>query len=140
MLLASVLTTKDDGEKTFAVLNAGINLAESCRGEYHQLFSANHADRTATRIHTIVGPICTPGDTLYWAARMPQLEPGDSVVIMDAGAYFVPFSTSFSFPRPPVVAIDAGAVTLLRRGERFEDLVAYDEPTGTAERAAKAPL
>jgi len=140
MLLASVLTSKDDGDKTFAILNAGINLAESCRSEYHQLLSANHADRAATRVHTIVGPICTPGDTLYWAARMPPLEPGDSVLIMDAGAYFVPFATSFSFPRPPIVLIDGGAVTLLRRGERFEDLVAYDEPAGTAGLGAKASL
>jgi diaminopimelate decarboxylase len=38
----------------------------------------------------------------------------------------VPFATSFSFPQPPIVLIDHGAVTLLRRGEAFEDLVAYD--------------
>ncbi len=127
MLLASVMATKDDGEKKFAILNAGVNLAESCRSEYHQLFAADRTQPRATRVHTIVGPICTPGDTLYWAARMPSLEPGDSVLIMDAGAYFVPFATSFSFPRPPIVLIDSGAVTLLRRGERFEDLVGYDQ-------------
>jgi diaminopimelate decarboxylase len=47
---------------------------------------------------------------------------------MDAGAYFVPFSTSFSFPRPGIVLLDEGRESPLRRAERFEDLVAYDVP------------
>jgi diaminopimelate decarboxylase len=126
MLLAGVLGTKRDGPTTFAILNAGINLAESCRSEYHQLFCVNRALEPATRAYTIVGPICTPADTLYWTARLPPLAAADSVLIMDAGAYFVPFSTAFSFPRPPVVLVDGGAVTELRRAERFEDLIAYD--------------
>jgi diaminopimelate decarboxylase len=127
MLLASVLTTKAEADRTFVVLDAGINLAESCRSEYHRLLSATHADQADTRIYTIVGPICTPGDTLYWAARVPPLAPGDAVVIMDAGAYFVPFATSFSFPRPPIVLIDGQEVRLLRRGETFDDLIAHDQ-------------
>ncbi len=126
MLLASVLTLKKERATTVLVLDAGINLAESCRSEYHQLFPATHVNRAAESVYTVVGPICTPGDTLYWSAHLPAMAPGDSVVIMDAGAYFVPFATSFSFPQPPIVLIDRGAVTLLRRGERFEDLVEYD--------------
>ena len=126
MLLAGVLGIKQDEATTFAILSAGVNLAESCRSEYHRLFCANKALERAARTHTIVGPICTPADTLYWAVRMPPLTAGDSVLIMDAGAYFVPFSTAFSFPRPPVVLVDGGVVTELRRAERFEDLVAYD--------------
>jgi diaminopimelate decarboxylase len=127
LLLASVLTTKDEGDTRFAIMDAGINLAQSCRSEYHHLMSANHIDRPANAVYTVVGPLCTPGDTLYWAARLPALEPGDSVVIMDAGAYFVPFATSFSFPQPPIMMIDNGVATQLRRGERFEDLVRYDQ-------------
>jgi diaminopimelate decarboxylase len=135
MLLANVVATKADGGATFAILNAGINLAESCRSEYHHLLSANGASAPATDVYTVVGPICTPGDTLYWAARMPRLEPGDAVLIMDAGAYFVPFSTSFSFPRAPIVLVDRGEVTLLRRAETFEDLVEFDRLAGTTARA-----
>ena len=33
-------------------------------------------------------------------------ETGRPLAIMDAGAYFVPFSTSFSFPRPAIVSVD----------------------------------
>jgi diaminopimelate decarboxylase len=79
----------------------------------------------------VVGPICSPSDTLYEVWRGPELSEGDTVVIMDAGAYFVPFSNAFSFPRPAIVMLDHGQVSLLRRAERFEDLVAYDEAPTT---------
>ena len=49
---------------------------------------------------------------------------------MDAGAYFVPFETAFSFPRPPIVMIDGGREHLLRRAQSFEDLVRCDEQPG----------
>jgi diaminopimelate decarboxylase len=130
MLLASVLGTKEAEDTCFAIMDAGINLAESCRSEYHQLLPVSRHGEPATKTYTFVGPICVPGDTLYWAARMPELRVGDSVVVMDAGAYFVPFATSFSFPQPPIVRVDGEQVTLLRRGERFEDLVSLDQPAG----------
>jgi Pyridoxal-dependent decarboxylase, C-terminal sheet domain len=127
-LLASVVTTNRAAETTYAVLDAGINLAESVRSENHQLLPVNRYGEPATRVHTIVGPICSPGDTLYQAIRLPELKPRDSVAVMDSGAYFVPFATSFSFPRPAILLINAGHEQLLRRAEQFEDLVAYDLP------------
>ena len=138
MLLASVMTTKDAGDLKFVVLDAGINLAESVRGEYHQLFALNRFGEPARCVHTLVGPICSPGDTLYAAARLPELFPRDSVAIMDAGAYFVPFSTSFSFPRPAIVMVDGDRVETLRRRETFDDLVSRD--TGFGAEMATQPV
>jgi diaminopimelate decarboxylase len=127
MLVASVLTTKQTAEgRSFAVLDAGMNLAESARYEYHQLFPVNKYGAPATHSYALAGPICTPADVLYPAVELPELVPGDSLVIMDAGAYFVPFATSFSFPQPAIVIVDDGEVELLRRAERFADLVALD--------------
>ena len=125
MLLASVMSIKDEHGSSFAILNAGINLAESCRSEYHRLLPAG-PPRGPERTYTVVGPICTPGDTLYWAARLPELSPGDPLVIMDAGAYFVPFSTAFSYPRPAIVMVDGGSVRQIRRAEAFADVISCD--------------
>ncbi|HEY0462570.1 MAG TPA: alanine racemase, partial [Polyangiaceae bacterium] len=94
LLLATVLTTKSAADTTCAVLDAGINLAESVKSEYHQLFAVTRHREPRTRVHTLVGPICSPADTLYPALRLPPLSEGDCLAIMDAGAYFVPFSTS----------------------------------------------
>jgi len=127
LLVTRVQSLKADSERLYAILDAGINLAESCRSEYHQLFVASPNAGRAVRLHALAGPICTPGDTLHWGVRLPELEPGDHLLVMDAGAYFVPFSTSFSFPRPAIVTIDDGRPDLLRRAETFDDLLAFDE-------------
>lgn len=127
LLLGTVQSTKAAGERTYLILDAGINLAESARSEFHQLLAVSHAGEAAQTTYTVVGPICSPGDTLYPATRLPLLEAGDAVAIMDAGAYFVPFATSFSFPQPAIVEVDGGQARPLRRAERFEDRVALDE-------------
>jgi diaminopimelate decarboxylase len=73
------------------------------------------------------------GDLLCAGWDAPELAVGDGVAILDAGAYFVPFSTQFSFPRPAVVAVAAGEARLLRAAEAFDDLVARDvEPRPAA--------
>ncbi len=97
-LLASVHALKQAGDRTYAILDAGINIAEPVRSEYHQLFVANRINEPARQVYTVVGPICTPADTLYPAIHLPELAVGDCLCIMDAGAYFVPFATSFSLP------------------------------------------
>jgi diaminopimelate decarboxylase len=58
--------------------------------------------------------------------RLPELAVGDSLCIMDAGAYFVPFATSFSYPQPAIVAIDGDRAFLVRQAERFEGMAARD--------------
>jgi diaminopimelate decarboxylase len=51
---------------------------------------------------------------------------------MDCGAYCVPYSTCFSFPRPGVVALRSGTATVLRRAETFDDLIALDSAEASA--------
>ena len=55
----------------------------------------------------------------HW--RLPDLAPGHVLAIMDAGAYFVPFSTTFSFPKPAIVLQDGPELTVLRRAETSGD-------------------
>jgi diaminopimelate decarboxylase len=125
-LLTSVLDVKTDTDPPHAILDAGINLAEAVAGEYHQLFSASRPSATADRSYRLAGPICTPADVLYNSWRLHELAPGDVLAIMNAGAYLVPFSTSFSFPRPAIVECSADTTTVVRSGETFDDMVALD--------------
>lgn len=126
LLLGRVHALKAGEDRTWAVLDAGINHAECVRNEYHQLFHVDRPDAPADKVYTVVGPICTPGDTLYHAKRLPDLRVGDTLAIMDAGAYFVPFATSFSYPQPAIIALEDGKERLLRRAETFDDLVTFD--------------
>ncbi|HLF78296.1 MAG TPA: pyridoxal-dependent decarboxylase [Dehalococcoidia bacterium] len=126
-LLCRTMITKSDGEMSYAILDAGINVAEPLRSEYHQLFPIGPAASDRSQTYRLAGPICTPADVLYHAWILPELRPGDGLAIMDSGAYFVPFATSFSFPQPAVLMLDQGRETLLRRGESFTDMIALDE-------------
>jgi diaminopimelate decarboxylase len=45
---------------------------------------------------------------------------------MDTGAYFVPFSTTFSFPRPAIVLQEGDRIAPIWRREEFDDLARYD--------------
>ncbi|MFW2336136.1 diaminopimelate decarboxylase family protein [Ilumatobacter sp.] len=126
MLLTRVLDVKDDVEPHHLVLDGGRNIADPLPHEYHQLFSVSKPSEPAARPYRLVGPICTPADVLYYHWALPNAAVGDVVAVMDAGAYFVPFSTSFSFPRPPIVVIDGDDVVLARTAESFDDLTALD--------------
>lgn len=127
LLLTSVLDVKDDSTLPHAVLDAGINVAEPVAHEYHQLFHVDRPAAAAAQSYRLVGPICTPADVLYNNWRLPHLRPGDVLAIADSGAYFVPFSTAFSFGRAAVAIQDAATATTCRRAETFTDLVSLDE-------------
>jgi diaminopimelate decarboxylase len=126
MLLSSVISSKRVDDAHFLIMDAGINVAESMRSEYHHMFPIRGWSEPKTETYTVVGPICSPADTLCYAWRSRPLAAGEGVAIMDAGAYFVPFSTSFSFPQPGIVMLDQGQVITLRRAERFDDIIRRD--------------
>jgi diaminopimelate decarboxylase len=45
--------------------------------------------------YRLFGPTCRPQDVLCPVKRLPLLENGDIIAIMDAGAYWVPSQSNF---------------------------------------------
>ena len=129
MLLCRVaaLRERDDSGITLAVLDAGLNVAEPLRNEIHQLFTLASKPNAPERLYRLMGPSCTLADQMVAAWRLPELAVGDGIAIMDSGAYFVPFATCFSRPRPAIVRVSRGSVELLRRAETFDDLAALGD-------------
>jgi diaminopimelate decarboxylase len=128
-LLTSVIDV-NAGALPHAILDAGINVAEPVTSEYHQLVSVTSPGLPATTAYRLAGPICTPADVLYQHWRLPALAPGHVLAIMDTGAYFVPFSTTFSFPKPAIVIQDGTTTTVARRRETYDDMTGYDVWSG----------
>lgn len=125
LLLTRVLEIKTDVEPHHVIVDAGVNIAEPTTGELHAMVPPD-ADGPLTP-YRVVGPICTPADVIADLVELPRVAVGDLVAVMDAGAYFVPFATSFSFPQPPIVGVADGAVSVLRRRETYDDLIDRDE-------------
>lgn len=126
VLLATVLALRETRGQRYALIDAGTNLAEALRRESHAVVAVAPRPAARLRRYTLAGPLCSPDDVLQSGVRLPQLRPGDPLAILDAGAYFVPYQTNFSFPRPAIVMVERGRSRLLRRAERFPDLVALD--------------
>jgi diaminopimelate decarboxylase len=94
--------------------------------ECHEVLLADDVRRPRTERVTIVGPVCFASDVVYRNIRMPEVQAGEVIAIMDSGAYFLAQESSFGFPRPAVVAVMGNTCRLVRRRETFADLMGRD--------------
>jgi diaminopimelate decarboxylase len=92
-LLCTVLDVKLRGGRHVAVLDAGIHvlggmaaLGRALRSPLAPRLLAR-GDGSATTAYDLVGPLCTPMDTLARGVPLPPLRPGDLLAIPDVGAY-----------------------------------------------------
>ena len=113
-LYCQVLDVKISMGKKFVVVDAGLQCIGGVSGTGRLLPMTVRPllpleGRLLTNVD-IVGPLCTPIDVLARAVDMPDLHPGDRVVIPNVGAYGATASLiAFLSRRPPVeVAIRAG--------------------------------
>ncbi|WP_084958865.1 decarboxylase [Thermoactinospora rubra] len=119
-LLARVVNVKRSRGRTFVILDAGINVLGGLSGLGRLLPVAVRLDgEGATEVATLVGPLCTPGDTLGRDVQVPHLEPGDLVTVPNVGAYG-PTASLLSFlgrPAPVEVAVRQGEIQSVTRLE-----------------------
>ena len=60
--------------------------------------------------------------------QLPALQPAERLALLDAGAYGFSMASQYnSQPRPAEVIVDGDQPRLVRRRERYEDLVAGEE-------------
>src|SRR6185369_6678791 len=79
----------------------------------------------------VAGPLCESGDVftrddkeLLDPRPLPRPEPGDLLVLHDAGAYGAAMSSNYvSLGRVPQVFWDDGRATLIARRETIDDVV-----------------
>jgi diaminopimelate decarboxylase len=126
VLVTRVLFTKRNGRKKFMVVDAGMNdlIRPSLYQSYHQILPARARRGSPLEAADVVGPICETGDFFARDRQMPSVEPGDVLVIRDAGAYGFTLASNYnSHPRCAEVLIRGQEAYRIRRRETFEDLV-----------------
>ena len=76
--------------------------------------------------YDIVGPICETGDFLG-KNRMLALKAGDLLAVRSSGAYGFTMSSNYNTrPRAAELMVDGERVTLVRRRETVNDLLAFE--------------
>ncbi|MBN9741137.1 decarboxylase [Amycolatopsis sp. A1MSW2902] len=99
-LLAGVVNVKESRGHRFVILDAGINVVGGLSGIGRLLPAAVGVDQVGDNPGQLVGPLCTPGDSLSKDAKLPELSAGDLLTVPNVGAYGVTASLISFLGRP----------------------------------------
>ncbi|MGB9842661.1 MAG: diaminopimelate decarboxylase family protein, partial [Candidatus Bathyarchaeales archaeon] len=127
ILLTSVNTVKTTPFKKFVGVDAGFNtlIRPAMYGSYHHILVANKLDAEDAETYDVVGPICESGDVLARDRRLPKIQEGDLLAVLNAGAYGYAMSSQYNArSRAAEVLVKNGKYALVRRRETLDDLLA----------------
>ena len=130
ILVTRVIYLKRGEAKNFVIVDAGMNdLIRPTLYEAHHDLRPVREPRpgTARLVADVVGPVCESGDFLALDRDMAELQPGDLVAVMTAGAYgAVQAGTYNTRPLIPEVLVREGEWALVRPRLGVADLIARD--------------
>jgi diaminopimelate decarboxylase len=109
--------------KKFLVVDGGMNHHLAASGNLGQVIKRNYPIAILNKLDLpeeetvdVVGPLCTPLDTLARQVSLPRAEVGDLVGIFQSGAYARTASPIGFLSRPPPgeILVDRGEITLIQ--------------------------
>lgn len=125
ILISKVLYTKENEEKRFVIVDAGMNdlVRPSYYGSYHNILPVK-GEKREEMVADVVGPICESSDFLAKGRKLPNLRSGELIAVMSSGAYGFSMSTNYnSRPRVAEVLVKNDQMFVIRKREDYEDLV-----------------
>jgi diaminopimelate decarboxylase len=123
--VARVVSVKHSRGTRFIVLDGGMNHHLAASGNLGQvikkdfpILNVSRPDDSSSETAVVVGPLCTPLDTLGRRVSLPETEPGDLIAVLQSGAYGLSASPVgfLSHRLPAEVLVNGGNVELI--GER----------------------
>lgn len=136
VLLLRTIVRKQSGDRTFLVLDGGMNvlLRPSHYDAFHFAWPAETATPPPMRSESpdvpglepvdLVGPICETGDFIARDRPFPACDRGDLIAVFAAGAYAMTMASHYNaVPLPAEVLVDGDSSTVVRHRETWDDLV-----------------
>jgi diaminopimelate decarboxylase len=126
-----IIDVKVSRGKTFVIVDGGMQHHLAASGNLGQTIKRNYPIALVNRVEDsrtvtadLVGPLCTPLDTLGRDVEMPPPRMGDLVGIFQSGAYGLTASPMafLSHPIPAEVFVHAGKPCLIRARGSYSDL------------------
>ncbi|MGZ5923232.1 MAG: diaminopimelate decarboxylase, partial [Rhizomicrobium sp.] len=103
ILVTRVLYVKQGEQKTFAIVDAGMNdlIRPALYDSHHEIVRVNEPSPDAVhKRYDVVGPVCETSDIFAADRDLPELKSGELVAILTAGAYGAVMSSAYN-ARPP---------------------------------------
>jgi len=129
VLVAKVEYVKRTREKTFIILDAGMNdlLRPMLYRVSHTILPCSNPHVPAPGLVDIVGPVCETADTFAEGVTFPDVKEKDYVVIFTTGAYGFTMSSRYNSRRLAAeVGVVGNSMHLIRRRDVYEDLVSAE--------------
>jgi diaminopimelate decarboxylase len=112
--------------RTYVSVDGGMadNIRPSLYGARYSAEVANRQTNSTGKLVTIAGKYCESGDVLIRDIDLGDVATGDLLAIPAVGAYCLAMASNYNLAlRPAVVMVRDGKATLVRRRERYEDLL-----------------
>lgn len=128
VLLTTVLYKKTNKDKRFLITDAAMNdlIRPALYQAYHEIVPVvrnKKADSTETV--DVVGPVCESGDFFARDRELAEVQEGELLAILDAGAYGMALASNYNTrPRPAEILVSGKSVRMIRRRERISELYA----------------
>lgn len=142
IMLTRTVFKKTGGEKTFVIVDAGMNdLIRPCLyAAFHFIWPAQVTDKfvpakrakdlkiDGTEVVDVVGPICEGTDYFAKKRAIPPVKRGDLVAVFSAGAYGYTMASNYNAkPLCAEVLVDAEKFEIIRKRQTYEDLIALEK-------------
>ncbi|MGL6180578.1 MAG: diaminopimelate decarboxylase [Aestuariivirga sp.] len=129
ILVSRVIYVKDGTQKHFVIQDAAMNdlIRPTLYDAYHEIIPVVEPSSGDTMMADVVGPVCESGDYFAKSRTLPQLEQGDLLAIMTAGAYGAVQSGTYNTrPLVPEVLVKGENWALVRPRQSFDELIGLD--------------
>ena len=126
-LVATVLHKKEIYKNYIGLDACMANLMRpALYGSYHHITVVGKEHLPADRVYDVTGSLCENNDKFAIDRQLPQMEPGDTVVIHDAGAHghAMGFNYNGKLRSAELLLRPDGSVKLIRRAETLDDYFA----------------
>ncbi|PKP52019.1 MAG: diaminopimelate decarboxylase, partial [Candidatus Altiarchaeales archaeon HGW-Altiarchaeales-3] len=129
IFITRVLAVKETPYKKFVNVDSGFTalIRPAMYDAYHRVVVINKLDEPSCETYTIAGNLCESGDIFARDRKLPEVERGDLIGILDTGAYGFAMASNYnSRVRPCEVLIrENGEIDLIRKREHYDDLLMH---------------
>ena len=116
--------------KTFTIVDAAMNdlIRPTLYEAYHEILPVvEPAPGTPTIVTDVAGPVCETGDYLALARTLPELNAGDLISVMTAGAYGAVLASEYnSRLLVPEVLVAGNRYSVTRPRPSYDDMLAKE--------------
>jgi diaminopimelate decarboxylase len=126
ILVMTVAYKKKNNRKMFLITDAAMNdlMRPALYDAYHAIVPVVSPESDKTITVDVVGPICESSDFFARGRDVPEVEEGDLLAVLDAGAYGMSLASNYNTrPRSAEVLVSGKRASAIRRRETIEDLL-----------------